>query len=78
MRFGSDWRNVLKNAWSVRLISVTVLLLALDLGAVVLDAWGMLADRPAVSIALRMCAAVAGVAAFVARLVAQRGLSREA
>ena len=72
-----NWRDILRKAWSVRLISVTVLLLALDLGAVVLDAAGMLADRPAVSIALRLCAAVTGVAAFIARLLAQKGLSHE-
>lgn len=74
LRLGSDWRQVLRQAWSVRLIALTVLLLVLDIGAVVLEGLGMLADRPEWSIGLRSLAAVCGVAAFVARLVAQKGI----
>ncbi|MFA5386815.1 MAG: hypothetical protein WC322_00250 [Candidatus Paceibacterota bacterium] len=70
-----NWRQVLKQAWSVRLIALTVLLLVLDLGAIVLEVVGMLADRPGWSIALRSLAALCGVAAFVARFIAQKGLS---
>ena len=66
-----NWRSVLRQAWSVRLIALAVLLLALDIGAVVLEGLGMLADRPALSIALRAAAAALGVASFVARIVYQ-------
>lgn len=66
-----DWREVLRRAWSIRLIAAGVLLLALDLGAVVLEALGLLADRPLWSIALRGGAAACGVASFVARLLYQ-------
>lgn len=74
MKLGADWRNVLQHAWSVRLIALTVLLLALDIGSVVLEGVGMLVDRPALSIGLRSLAAICGVGAFVARLVAQQGV----
>lgn len=73
MKFVTEWRKVLRHAWSVRLIALTVVLLVLDIGAVVLEGLGMLADRPELSIGLRALAAMFGVAAFVARLVAQRG-----
>ena len=67
----TNWRSVLRQAWSVRLIALAVLLLALDIGAVVLEGLGMLADRPALSIALRAGAAALGVASFIARIVYQ-------
>lgn len=70
-----NWRDVLQKAWSVRLIVLAVLLLALDIGAVVLEAIGLMTDRPVLSIALRAGAALLGVGAFIARLIAQRGLS---
>lgn len=72
-----NWRDVLARAWSVRLIALTVLLLVLDIGAVVLEGVGMLVDRPVLSIGLRSLAALCGVGAFIARLVAQNGLSGE-
>lgn len=70
-----NWRDILAKAWSVRLIALAVLLLTLDIGAVVLEAIGLMTDRPALSIALRAGAALLGVGAFLARLIAQRGLS---
>lgn len=74
MKFGSDWRLVLTKAWSVRFIGIAVLLTVLDIGAVILEAFGLLADRLAVSLVLRSLSAVFGVAAFVARLVVQQGI----
>lgn len=74
MRLIDNWRAVLHRAWSVRLIAAAVLLAVLDIGSVVLEALGMMVDRPAWSIALRSLSALCGVAAFVARLVAQREL----
>ena len=72
----TNWKAVLHKAWSVRLIALAVLLLALDIGAVVLEWLGMLADRPALSIALRAGAAALGVASFIARIVYQPELHR--
>lgn len=70
----SNWRDVLRRAWSVRLIALSVLLVVLDISAVALETLGLLADRPTWSIAFRSLAALFGVAAFVARLIAQKGL----
>ena len=72
----TNWKSVLHKAWSVRLIALAVLLLALDIGAVLLEGLGMLADRPALSIALRAGAAALGVASFVARIVYQPEMHR--
>lgn len=74
MRLLDDWREVLAKAWSIRLISVAVVLTLLDVGAVVLEGLGLLADRPAVSIGLRSLSALFGSLAFIARLVAQKDL----
>ena len=70
----TNWKAVLHKAWSVRLVAVAVLLLLLDIGAVVLEGLGLVADRPALSIALRAGAAALGVASFIARLVYQPGM----
>ena len=74
MKLGANWKSVLRKAWSVRLIAVSVLLIVLDVGAVVLEAGGAMAATPAWSIGLRSLAAVFGVAAFVARFVVQAGV----
>lgn len=71
-----EWRDVLRKAWSTRLASMAALLLLLDLGAVLLETMGMLDDRPEVSLLLRAASAVLGVASVIARVVAQRGLTR--
>ena len=74
MKIGGNWKRVLTRAWSVRFIGVAVLLTLLDIGAVVLEAFGLLADRLAVSLVLRSLSAIFGVAAFVARIVVQQGI----
>lgn len=73
MQWGADWRNVLRHAWSIRFLSVALLLTLVDIAAVVLETMGMVADRPGVSIALRSLSAIFTSAAFVARLMMQRG-----
>lgn len=72
--FGPQWKTVLRRAWSVRLIALAVLLTLLDIGAVILETLGLMADRPGWSVLLRSLAAVCGAAAFVARLAAQKGV----
>ena len=69
-----DWRAVLRRAWSIRLLSVALLLLLVDIAAVVLETMGLIADRPGVSIALRALSAIFTSAAFVARLMMQRSM----
>lgn len=75
MRFGSDWRSVLRHAWSIRFLSAALLLTLVDIAAVVLETLGMVADRPGVSIALRSLSAIFTSAAFVARFVMQRNVN---
>lgn len=71
MQLLDDWKDVLRTAWSIRWISAAVILAGLDIGAVVLESVGLLADRPLWSILLRSASALCGVAAFVARLLYQ-------
>lgn len=71
MQLLDDWRSVLKEAWSIKWISAGVILLLLDLGAVLLEFFGVLADRPLWSLTLRVGATFCGVASFVARLLYQ-------
>lgn len=72
----TNWKSVLHKSWSQRLVAAAALLLLLDIGAVLLEGLGLLADRPAVSIAMRAAAAALGVASFVARIVYQPELHR--
>lgn len=66
-----DWKQILREAWSIRWISAGVILLALDWGAMLLEFFGVLADRPLWSLTLRAGATLCGVASFVARLMYQ-------
>lgn len=75
IKIGDDWRTVLSRAWSIRFISIAVVLTLLDVGAVVLEGFGLLADRPTVSISLRALSALFGALAFVARLVVQKDVT---
>ncbi len=74
MRFGSDWRSVLRHAWSVRFMLAALALLLVDIAAIILETWGLITDRPGVSIALRSLSAACTSAAFVARFMMQRGV----
>jgi hypothetical protein len=64
-----NWRDVLRYAWSVRIIIISGVLNAL---AAALDFGGLLPISPAWLFALTF---VVNLGAFVARIVAQRNLS---
>lgn len=67
-----DWRQVLKRAWSVRLMLIAGLLSGLEAALPML---GGLFDVPSGALAGLSCFTVAG--AFFARLFAQKGFRDE-
>lgn len=66
----SNWRDVLKRAWSVRLILLAALLSGVEVALPFLD--GYLPVPPGVFAALSL---VTTAGAFIARIVAQKGIS---
>lgn len=76
MKLLQNWRDVLRKSWCIRLIATAFGLLALDELAVLLEWAGMLDDRPAWSLGLRLAAMVVTAASFVARFVAQKNLNQ--
>lgn len=70
MKLAHDWRAVLRRAWSIRLIALGILCQALEFIWPFLD--GSLPLPPRTFAALGF---LISVAAIVARLVAQKGLS---
>lgn len=67
MRLVANYRAVLKHAWSIRLIALCV-------GLIVLDAVLPYMPLPVPEGVLQVLAAVIGLAAIAARLVAQRAV----
>ena len=67
MRLVANYRAVLKHAWSIRLIALCV-------GLIVLDAVLPILPLPIPDGVLQLLAAVTGVAALAARVVAQRAV----
>lgn len=72
MRPVSNWRAVLRCAWSIRLIVVAGILSGVEVALPLLD--GILPIPPGVFAGL---SGLTVAAAFVARLIAQKGLSDE-
>jgi len=72
MKLIPNWRDVLRWAWSVRFILAFI---ALELAGVWLSVRGAFSDNEALSLALQLTGAALGIAAFVARLTYQQGLS---
>ena len=68
----TDWKLILRRAWSVRLIAGAILLSG---GEVALQAMIALAITPPIPAGLfALLAAVVSMAAMIARVVAQKGL----
>ncbi len=70
MKLVANWREVLRRAWSIRLLVIAGLLSGLEVALPLLD--GTLPIPPGIF------AAISGLtvaAAFIARLVAQKGVS---
>ena len=72
MKLIPNWRALLRRAWSVRFIAAFIVL---ELVGVGLSVRGAFSDNEALSLALQLTGAALGIAAFVARLTYQRGLS---
>lgn len=70
MRLRDDWRKVLRRAWSVRLMAVTVVLSGAEAIVSTATAFGVsFGIKPGL---FSVLAGVVGMAAAVARLVAQK------
>lgn len=70
MKIVANWRAVLRCAWSIRLMILAGLLSGIEVALPLLD--GLLPIPPGIFAAM---SAVATAGAFIARLVAQKGLS---
>ncbi|WP_187972970.1 hypothetical protein [Aquibium microcysteis] len=70
MRLHQQWRDILWKAWSIRLMALAAVLSGLEVALPFLD--GLLSVGTGTFAALS-CVTTAG--AFIARIVAQRGLS---
>lgn len=70
MRLHDSWRDILRKAWSVRLMALAAVFSGLEVALPFLD--GLL---PIPAGAFAALSGVTTAAAFVARIVAQRGLS---
>lgn len=77
MRLDCDWHDTLRRAWSVRFIGLSFLC---DVIGIVLAVRGFAGvhESPATSMAWQIGGAAFTLAAFVSRLVYQRGLSKGA
>ena len=71
MKLLSDWKEVLGKAWSVRLIAASWVC---DVLGVVFAGWGIYSGSLVPFLILSILGATFGVAAFVARLMAQRNM----
>lgn len=70
MTLAHDWRDILKRAWSVRLIALAAVLSGLEVALPFIPAL----ERVPMGVFAALSALVTA-AALVARIVAQRGLS---
>jgi hypothetical protein len=70
MRLHQQWRDILRKAWSIRLMALAAVLSGLEVALSFLD--GLLPVGTGTFAALS-CVTTAG--AFIARIVAQQGLS---
>lgn len=71
-----NWRDVLRWAWSVRFIAASFVCDVIGIGLAVAGVMGV-QESPWQSIGLQIVGAAFTLAAFIARLVYQRGISRE-
>lgn len=71
MRLASDWKRVLRHAWSVRLIAIAAILSGIE---AVLPLIGAFPVSEAIQIAIAVATPIVVAAAFVARFVAQEKL----
>ena len=71
MKLASNWKRVLRHAWSVRLIVIAGILSGIE---AVLPLIGAFPVSEAIQIAIAIATPIVVAAAFVARIVAQEKL----
>ena len=76
MKLIPNWRDVLRWAWSVRFIAASIVCDVIGIGLAVAGAMGV-QESPWQSITLQIVGALFSLAAFIARLTYQSGLSKE-
>lgn len=72
MHLVSNWRDILRTAWSVRFMILAAIFTALEVALPLLE--GYLPIPPGVFAAL---SGFSSAAAFLSRFIAQKGLSKE-
>lgn len=72
MKIAPNWRDLLRRAWSIRLMIFAGILSGLEVALPLLD--GFLPIHPGVFASL---SALTVAAAFVARLIAQKGITHD-
>lgn len=77
IRLGADWKFTLTRAWSVRFAAAASVLLFADLAAVLLEGFGLLSDRPYVSLTMRALASICGTLAVASRVIVQQGFDND-
>ena len=76
MKLIPNWRDLLRKAWSVRFIAAAFACSVIGIVLTVAGSMGV-QESPWQSITLQIVGALFNLAAFIARLTYQRGLSRE-
>ena len=76
MKLISNWHDLLRKAWSVRFIAAAFVCDVIGIGLAVAGATGV-QESPWQSITLQIVGALFNLAAFIARLTYQSGLSKE-
>lgn len=67
-----NWREILRRAWSVRFIILSILLQGIDIVMQI-----TIGQMPEVSWTLRIAAGLSGMAAFGARFIPQKGITND-
>lgn len=73
MRLVSNWRQILRRAWSVRLIALAAFFTGLEIAMPLLDGYLPLPPRT-----FAILSGLTGAAALVSRFVAQKDFDHEA
>ena len=71
MRFGNDWRNVLRNAWTIRLSMANFVLSA---AGIVFYALGIFSSDPVLFVVFQVIGAAFSLSTVVARVTKQQAL----
>ena len=72
LNLGTEWKQVLRKAWSIRLWALGFVC---DVSAILFLVWGQFSEAFITSIVLQCTGTIFGFAAFVARLLVQKNFN---